>query len=300
MSLALVPVVMTTSVRRTLIAPVRCTLITPVRRRPLAAVLLLTVLFSWTVWTVGVLGFGVTLPAVLLGAWGPSIAAVVVTGTVGGRSAVRSLVSRFDPRVRGRWYALAVGLPFLAAGVAFAGFLALGGRHTVSLPGDLPMVALPVVLVVNVVVGGALAEELGWRGVVLPALRSRYGTFGAGVGVGLLWAFWHLPLYVLPGVGLAVAGFPFVWFVPVVVGYSLVMAWLADRTGHALAPAVVFHAATNTAAGSLALVPVDDPVALLAYVLSLGALVAVLWTVSPSVSRDRWWPAGVGDVRDDC
>jgi membrane protease YdiL (CAAX protease family) len=242
------------------------------RTHPLAAFLTLTVGFSWTVWTLGVVVLDVVLPAVLLGAWGPTVAAVAVTYGQGGRPAVRRLLGRFDPRrTRVGWYAVAVLVPFLAAGLALATFLAVGGTHVVGLPGGLPAVALPVVLLVNVVVGGALAEEAGWRGFLLPGLRARYGTTIAGGLVGVAWALWHLPLYALPGAGLAVGGFPLAWFLPVVVGYSLVLAWLADRTGDALAPAVLFHAATNTAAGSLALVPVDW--------VALGAYVLVLWAL---------------------
>lgn len=256
------------------------------RTHPLAAFLALTVGFSWTVWTVGVAVLDAVLPAVLLGAWGPTVAAVVVTHARGGWPAVRGLLARFDPRrTRLGWYVVACLAPFLAAGVALAGFLAVGGVHAPGLPGGLPAVALPVVLLVNVFVGGALAEEAGWRGFLLPSLRARYGSAVAGGLVGVAWALWHLPLYALPGAGLAVGGFPFVWFLPVVVGYSLVLAWLADRTGDALAPAVLFHAATNTAVGSVALVPVDR-VALGAYVLALWGLAVVLFGPSRSVTDD--------------
>jgi membrane protease YdiL (CAAX protease family) len=189
---------------------------------------------------------------------------------------------------------VAVLVPFLAAGFALVALLAVGGVHAVGLPGGLPAAALPVVLLVNVFVGGALAEEAGWRGFLLLELRPRFGTPVAGALVGVAWALWHLPLYALPSAGLAVGGFPFAWFLPVVVGYSLVLAWLADRTGDALASAVVFHAATNTAAGSLALVPVDEP-------LALGGYVLVLWGLGLAVLVGRPGPAlptGDADPRD--
>jgi membrane protease YdiL (CAAX protease family) len=268
-----------------------------VRTHPFVAFLALTVGFSWTVWTLGIVVFDVVVPAVLLGAWGPTVAAVVVTYARGGRRAIRALLARFDPRrTRAGWYVVAVLVPFLAAGLALGAFLATGGTHDVGLPRGLPAVVLPVVLLVNVFVGGALAEEAGWRGFLLPELHPLFGTPVAGALVGVTWAVWHLPLYALPGAGLAVGGFPFAWFLPVVVGYSLVLAWLADRTGDALVPAVLFHAATNTAAGLLALVPVDEPLALGAYVLVLwgpGLGLAVLVGRSAPAA-----PAGDADPTD--
>lgn len=49
---------------------------------------------------------------------------------------------------------------------------------------------------------GATAEEIGWRGVLQPALETRLPRWGAGLVTGLLWSVWHLPVITL---GVAVA-----------------------------------------------------------------------------------------------
>lgn len=42
---------------------------------------------------------------------------------------------------------------------------------------------------------GPLAEELGWRGFLLPHLMDRHSPLGASVIVGLVWAAWHIDLF---------------------------------------------------------------------------------------------------------
>jgi hypothetical protein len=42
--------------------------------------------------------------------------------------------------------------------------------------------------------GAALGEEIGWRGFLAPTLYRTRGFLWAGIGTGLIWALWHVPL----------------------------------------------------------------------------------------------------------
>jgi membrane protease YdiL (CAAX protease family) len=93
----------------------------------------------------------------------------------------------------------------------------------------------------------ALGEELGWRGFLAPALYRTRGFLWAGIGTGLIWALWHLPLIVAGGYD---AGTP-LWYATAcflisVPGMSVMLAWLRLRS-NSLWTAVLFHGVHNTA-----------------------------------------------------
>lgn len=52
---------------------------------------------------------------------------------------------------------------------------------------------LITVFFMNLIFGGSMGEELGWRGFALPLLLKKYSPLQASYVLGLMQAFWHLP-----------------------------------------------------------------------------------------------------------
>jgi membrane protease YdiL (CAAX protease family) len=223
----------------------------PARAHPLAAYFVTTFALSWTYWglVLGILGLR-SLWWFLPGAFGPPVAAVIVTGLLEGRPGVRAFLRRFVVwRVGVRWYLLAlVALPLL---VALAG-LPLG-HASAQLGGPVAAVAgsyLASVAFLAILGGGE--EEPGWRGFALPRLQERFGPLVGSVLLGVLWGLWHLPLFVFvpdynsAGRGPAGIALTFLAFAMAgTVGQSLLLTWLFNHTRGSVLLAVLAHASLN-------------------------------------------------------
>jgi membrane protease YdiL (CAAX protease family) len=81
----------------------------------------------------------------------------------------------------------AIATAFAVAAARFAGD---GAAFT---PSD----AVPLAIGMQIITG-AVGEELGWRGFLLPRLRKYYGPVTAAWVMGSLWSLWHVPAWLTP------------------------------------------------------------------------------------------------------
>ncbi len=129
----------------------------------------------------------------------------------------------------------------------------------------------PAAFVLVGAVFGAL-EEPGWRGYAQEALQRQMPVAVAGVVIGVFWATWHLPLFIVAGTyqaGLG-AGSPAFWaFLIALVIASPIYAWLYNAAGGVAFAAVLLHAVSNIASEY---VPDTSPLASL----SVAAAVAIV------------------------
>lgn len=84
---------------------------------------------------------------------------------------------------------------YVAAGLAlyFLIHLAISGPAEMGLPFYTFFLALPG----NLIIGGL--EEAGWMYILQPELDKKYGFVLSSVFVGIIWTFWHIPLFFIPG-----------------------------------------------------------------------------------------------------
>lgn len=204
-----------------------------VRRYPLAAFFVLAYVFAWVL----VVLARVSLVFGLLGLFGPAAAALLVAACVEGRAGVRALLGRVAIwRVAPYWYIVALGLPaVLSLGAVGLGF-ALRLPTTATFNEVSALTAMLFVLVIG--------EELGWRGFALPRLQARYGALRASLILGVLWAAWHLPNQLIPGLEYYGYGLPA--FTAYVVPMTVLFTWLANHTRGSVLLAWLFHGAINT------------------------------------------------------
>lgn len=210
--------------------------------REVTAFFVLTLAVSWALWVPIALDAVAlpVLPLIVLGGFGPAVAAAATTWLAGDslRAWVRPIL---DWRVHPQWYALALGIPVLAVALQSGVYAALGNAVAPSVvPERLPgyVVGLAFVLVLG---GGQ--EEPGWRGFALPRLQARYGPLLASLAIGAVWALWHLPLFVVPAS--SQYGLPIVAYTVAVLALSVVFTWLYNASGASVLLVMLLHAGVN-------------------------------------------------------
>lgn len=237
----------------------------------------LTYLLSWSIW----------IPLALTGlsnqwffwlaGFAPTISALGLTAFQGGRSGLRRLL-RLRWRTKLIWYAISLlGTPFVIL-IALGLHVVLGGggpqyvdsNHLVT---SLEQWPLAVIVFLYIFIFAALGEEIGWRAYALPHLQARFSPFGSGLILGLVWAFWHLPLFWMTG------NFhqqlPVSWFVLQILGSTFLYTWFYNRTDGNLLIAMLFHTTSNAAVGLLPILPLDNDGSLR----PLWLVVGLLWLV---------------------
>ena len=280
--------------------------------RPLWSFLVLACVLSWPIWLAsGVLSRGGSGPYDLrwlvaqIGVFGPTFAALIVSGTAAGelrRNSLRAIpivlaplvvpglliaqaapakvaqlpplpsvaavivaavvVAFFSPLNR-RLLLPATGEPQARPGVGWivlsvtllpalflGAWLVAGSRSGVleisALQGG-PIASLWIVVVCfahNLLLGGSLGEEIGWRGFLLPALLRRMSPLAASVVLGVVWGLWHLPIDLAVGFGLHGIG-AVVARVFFAVPLSVLFTWFFLRSGGSMLVALLLHTSIN-------------------------------------------------------
>ena len=221
----------------------------------------LTYVISWAIWTPIVIryyrnpfpvSFAETPVALILlaflGFFGPTFSAVIMTGLEEGSSGIRRLLSRWKPwRVGIQWYLVVLVSQIvieLLATQLYITFFSVSPEITWNAwYGVFPMFLRAALI------GGAIAEETGWRGYALPKLTKSRSALASSVAIGLIWGVWHLPISLVPG-----ANFPialnlslFCVFLLNAVSISVVMTWLFTNTEGSVFICYLYHTLLNTA-----------------------------------------------------
>ena len=210
-----------------------------------------TFLFSWLIWAVLVLnGSGIissnflsqiTLPVILLGAFGPAVGTIVSLYTIKGKGSLKKhfksfLSLNFGLKV---WLAMFLVLGFSAI---IAWFLPeLFGKDRIA--SMLPIIfAVPYLLLMIFLGGGQ--EEIGWRAYIVPIIEKRHGLVIGSLIFGIIWAIWHIPLWFIPGTSQSYMNF--FGFILLCIGYSYFFSWIIEASRNRFFSGVVVHGIANT------------------------------------------------------
>lgn len=226
-----------------------------VKKNPLTFYFILTYAITWSIQIPVALSAREMIKAQVpmaihyVGAFGPMIAALMMSALTEGTAGIRALLSRwFKWRVEVRYYAFAVLAPTALFGLAvLINRVATGVWPDLSLLGEadyLPYLGPLGALMLWFLTYG-LGEETGWRGYALPHLQRKYSAASATLILAVLWAFWHVPAFFYRDTYIQMGPLGFPMFLVSITFAAMVFTWLYNSTGGSLLLAILFHAFFN-------------------------------------------------------
>ena len=172
-------------------------------------------------------------PLYILAVYAPGIAGVFLVWRSYGLKGLGSFFRRLTlwrmPRVW--WLYLIVGIPIIAYLSA-----ALNGTISNPFPFSLWYQVFPALVAAFFL--GTL-EEFGWRGVALPLLQRKMAPFWAGLTVGVIWAAWHIPAFLMSGTPYGT--WSFVPFFGGVIAISVILTPMFNSARGSLLIAYLYH-----------------------------------------------------------
>jgi uncharacterized protein len=186
---------------------------------------------------------------------------IVITYYSGVRGLRRYLTRLLLWRSSLAWYAfLLIGIPL----VFMIGSALKGNLFTEPFPfSSLP--SLFVALGLTAIKGPI--EEFGWRGLALPLLQRKFSPICAGLILGVIWGFWHLPAFLLSGT--PQSAWSFTPFFVGSVALSVIVTALFNASGGSILLPALFHFQCNNP-----LWPDAQPYDTVAFV---AAALAIVW-----------------------
>ncbi len=225
-----------------------------IQAHPIAAYILATMIWSWSIWSFLFLFIKpggllqnpppVTFVFVVLGGFGPTISGLLITYLGNGRSGLQALGRRLRIWRVGRWWLALLLIPAVTAVTPLLRWLA-------GYPIDIQAMLSLLVPGLGLGLMAGLMEEIGWRGFLLPQLLKRYSPFAATLVLGLIWGgLWH---GYADYFGLGDRGWAF-WPLMLLLGPILLMAWsliitrVYQHTQGSLLLSILMHATLSSSA----------------------------------------------------
>jgi membrane protease YdiL (CAAX protease family) len=219
-----------------------------ISRYPVPAFFIVAYAFSWTIGGLMVAGYhgAVSVPKGLhyISAFGPAIAAFVVTAIVGGQAGLADLWRRIvRADIGGRWWLIGLGTPLalgLAAVVVYT--LSNGALPGPALFGEvdyLGNIGVPAALALWIATYG-FGEEIGWRGFAFHRMAPG-GWLRAAAIIGVLWGLWHLPYFFYKENFIALGVGGFVGYIISITMGSILLSWIYRGSGHSILLVALWH-----------------------------------------------------------
>lgn len=183
----------------------------------------------------------VVVPAVI----GPTLAAFLMTAIIEGKPGVKALWRRFWNRNLSLKWLLVTLLIFESLRLVTN----LVARMIDVQPYPIVDTSTPfwmiIPLFLSTFITSGIGEEFGWRGYVLPRFQAKWTALTSSIVLGLLWAAWHIPAFIIPNISPLYQRNFWEW-VPLILISSVIYTWIFNNTKGSVLAAAIVHASLNT------------------------------------------------------
>lgn len=238
-----------------------------IKRHQILLFFVLTLAISWVIWIPATAAkihgqTSILAPEGLIGGiarWSPGLVAVLLSFQIFGKPGAGKLLQTLRIwRVGLFWYIFALFFQIVIFYLGKTLDAMFGSLYEVTSPlisvyGSQALLMAPIVILFAF--PGAFAEELGWRGYVLPGLQSKLNVLLSSIIVAVFWGVWHIPLLIYFG-GLGANDFAgyllaVVNFIPVAILYT----WIYNNTKGSLLLVTLFHIGQQLSNNLLGVLP---------------------------------------------
>ena len=175
-----------------------------------------------------------TNPFFLLAVYAPGLSGVILIWRHYGLKGLGSFVRRLM-----LWRAPLQWWLFLLLGIPVLVYAAAAIKGTLNDPFPFSPWTMVFPALVQSLLLGPMGEEFGWRGLALPLLQRRFAPFWASLILGVVWAVWHAPAFVMSGTPQSAWSFgPF--FVGLI-AVAMIMTPLFNASRGSLLIAILYH-----------------------------------------------------------
>jgi uncharacterized protein len=251
-------------------------------------------LFSWLFWfwpIAAALGWvswswisSAKVPILMIGAFGPLVASFVLTYREGGaKAALRFAARALRYRIPAGHLCVALLLCPVLAAIATYVYAREGGPPWAV---AVPLGSMPTLFLLLFFLGGSFQEEFGWA-YAIDRMQNKWPALRASIILGIVWAFWHLPLFFIPG--LSQFYMPFWSFLLLTVALRVIGVWIYNAADRSILATLLFHTSMNFSLNLFPLIQRDKSVVQRPWIyftlLTGAAAVSIAWRSRPRGER---------------
>jgi len=218
-------------------------------RRQLTAYFLTTFAISWGIFGSALAFDFAQSPFVILGVWGPTLSAIIVTAVFYGKDGLKRFFGRINAREGLKWFLPLLGF-FLVIGFT-GGFIGSVASGIVFDPKFWGWAWVAQVMVTQILFVG-MGEEFGWRGFALQRLQHIMTPFKATGVIAFFHLLWHAPTYWL---GQGMHNVPAIWAIFFLLPLTILFTWTYNQSKGSILVSVFFHGTMGTTLTYTAFLP---------------------------------------------